>query len=76
MEHPEVHDAPAKGTAHHSPIFVPVVKSTGKLERRGRKHRRNMLLVVAALGLLVLGAFAYTIVVERDREESVRKQTQ
>ena len=86
MEHSEVltsevHTPPhlqarISGERRNSPIFVPAVRGPVKMVKRGARHRRRVLLAVAGLMILVLAAFAYAFVVERDREKTVRLQTE
>ena len=81
MEHPEVHTPvqPHGGPINDrrdSPIFVPVVKGHGKLVRRGHRQRRRLQIAGIVLALLLVASFAYAFVVERQRENVLRLQSQ
>jgi hypothetical protein len=73
----EQREAPGRSNdGRNSPIFVPAVKPQGKLVRRGARQRRRMLLAGVSLVVLLVAAFTYAFVVERDREETVKQQSQ
>jgi hypothetical protein len=82
MDYQQVHE-PMRGVVHDisrdgrrmSPICVPVVRGDVKLIRRGRTHRRRIVIAAVGLMLLFAGAFSYAFILENGREKELRLQT-